>query len=564
MPHAATQAQAGSAVAPLRRRVFFWLFAANVASNIGSAIHDVGAGWLMTTLSPSPVMVSLVQAAAAFPLFLFALPAGALADVADRRRLLLAAQTLMGLAAAALGASVLLGDGHIPPVALLLLTLALGTGAALANPAWQTAMTDLVPREELPAAASLNSVSMNVSRAVGPAIGGLIVAALGAAAAFLFNAASFLGIIGALALWRYRRETPTAPPETLAGAMRAGVRYMAHSPPVRAVLVRTASFAFPASCLWALMPLVARDELGLRAAGYGLLLSCLGAGAVAATAVLPRLRARWSPNGLVVGATALYALMLATLALASGPLLPAIACAAMGLAGVAWVTMVTSLNVGAQTGVPSWVRARALACYLTVFYGGMAAGSAVWGFVAAHGAIAGLSGVRTALLAASGGMVLGLMTIAGFRLHEGLGEAHEYDRHWADPRGGAGISPGAGPVAVTVEYIIDAPDFAPFARAMDLVRRTRQRDGARTWVLTQDTADPRRWVEIFIVGSWGEHLRQHQRVTRADRVIQDRAKAFHRGEGPPRVSHLVAPGLSPLSVGAARDESAAGLHGAPK
>jgi hypothetical protein len=187
------------------------------------------------------------------------------------------------------------------------------------------------------------------------------------------------------------------------------------------------------------------------------------------------------------------------------------------------------------------VRARGLACYLTVFYGGMAAGSAAWGFVATHARVGGLSGIRTALLLASLGLVLGLGTLAWFRLHAGLGDGHEYDRHWADPHGAAEVPPEAGPVVITVEYEIDPGDAPAFAAAMDRVRRTRQRDGARTWLLTRDTADPRRWVELFTVDTWGEHLRQHDRVTRADRVIQERAKAFHRGASPPRVSHLVAP-----------------------
>jgi MFS family permease len=535
-----------SAVAPLRRPVFRWLFIANVISSIGSSMHDVGAGWLMTILAPSAIMVSLVQAAASFPLFVLALPAGALADVADRRRLLLAAQGLMAIIAGALGVSVLIGGGHIHPSVLLLLTLGLGCGSAAATPAWQTAMTDLVPREELPAAAGLNAVAQNVSRAVGPGIGGLLVAAMGPAAAFLFNAISFGVLIVALAGWRYRRPIPATPPESYLGAVRAGLRYIRHSPPLRAVLVRTASFVLFASGLWGLMPLIARQELGLGPSGYGLLYSCLGAGAVLTTFILPSLRRRWSGNTLVVAATMLYAGAMAAIAFWTIPML---ACAAMMLAGAAWVTNVTALNVSAQISAPGWVRGRAFSCYLTVFYGGMAAGSAAWGWVATHVSLVGLSGVGTALLLSGVLMVAALASMARYRLSAGeggVGAEHEYDRHWPRPAMAVGQVPGGAPVAITVEYRIDPSDFEAFALAMDEVRRTRQRDGAHTWMLTQDTSDPTRWVELFLVDSWAEHLRQHDRVTRADRRVQEHARSFHRGAAPPRISHLVATAEEPL------------------
>jgi MFS family permease len=520
-----------SPFSPLRHTIFRWLFIANAASNVGTWVHDVGAGWLMTTLAPTAVMVALVQAATSFPLFLFALPAGALADVVDRRRLLLGAQTLMAVVAASLAAAVFLTGGHISPWLLLVMTLALGIGAALTNPAWQAGMTELVPPEELHATVALNSVSMNLSRAVGPAIGGLIVSIAGPGAAFAFNALSFIGIIAALYRWPYRRPATTVPPERFTGAMRAGVRYIRHSPPLRAVLVRTASFILFASSIWALLPLVAHQQLGLKASGYGLLLSCLGAGALGATALLQRLRAGFSANELVIVASVLYAAALLILGSTDNT---AVACPAMALAGAGWVIMVVCLNTAAQTGAPAWVRARALACYIAVFYAGMAAGSTIWGFVATH------TSLGTALIASAAGMILGLASLPWFRIHASAIEEHSPSRHWAQPGLAAPVTEDAGPVVVTVEYHIDPADFAAFADAMDPVRRTRYRDGATTWLLTQDTADPTRWVEIFTVDSWAEHLRQHDRVTVADRRLQVRATAFHRGPGRPIVSHLVA------------------------
>ncbi len=517
-----------SAFAPLRRAAFRWLWIAALASNIGTWMNEVGAGWAMTKLSPSPLMVSLVQAATTLPMFLLSLPAGALADVVNRRRLMLGMQVGMLVIAGLLALAS--WNGLLSPQILLLSTLGLGIGAAMVNPAWQTAMTDLVPREELTAASALNSVSLNLSRAIGPALGGLLVARWGPTAAFALNAVSFVGIIVALLGWRYEPPKQAAPAERFLGALKAGVRYVRHSPTMRAQLVRTASFSVFGSCVWALMPLIARQHLELGASGYGSLLACLGTGAVAGTLLLPRLRVMMPPNTMVVAATLVFAAGMAGIGATRSVWL---AFPAMVAAGAAWVTMVVCLNVAAQSGTPPWVRARALACYFAVFFGGMALGSTVWGLVAQR------AGIPAALGIAAAGLVLGLTTIGRFRLAATSAEEIESSSHWEDPIVGREIGGSDGPVVVTVEYMVREEDAQAFCAAMIPVSQTRYRDGAFSWTLSRCTENPQRWLELFMVESWEEHLRQHRRVTMADRKLQAKASGFHAGPGRPKVSHFV-------------------------
>ncbi|HEV2764786.1 MAG TPA: MFS transporter, partial [Pyrinomonadaceae bacterium] len=356
-----------SAWSPLRIASFRALWLAAVASNVGTWMHNVGGEWLMTTLSPTPLVVALMQTAETAPTFLMALPAGALADIVDRRRLLLAAQGWMLAAAVALAVCTILGV--TTPAVLLLLTFALGLGAALNAPAWQAIMPELVGREELPAAVSLNSVAFNIARALGPALGGLVVAASGPWAVFLLNSVSFLGIIVVLYRWRREATESISPTERLLGAMRAGLRYARHAPELRNVLIRTGVFAACASALWAMLPLLARRELGLGAVGYGLLLGGLGFGAIGGAFVLPLARRRLSLNQTVVAGTVLFASATAGLAFTRSY---ALLWLAMAAGGLAWMASVSSFNTSVQTVVPAWVRARALALYLLVFFGSLA------------------------------------------------------------------------------------------------------------------------------------------------------------------------------------------------
>jgi MFS family permease len=502
---------------------------AALVSNIGTWMHDVGGVWLMISLTPSPIMVALMQTATSLPFFLLALPAGALADVVDRRRLLLVVQGWMVVAAAVLGALTLAGS--TTPWSLLALTFALGLGAAMNAPAWQAITPELVSREEVPSAVALSGVGVNLARAVGPALGGFIVAAAGPAAVFLLNALSCLGIIVVLYRWQRQPRRSALPPEHLLGALRAGARFVWHAPPLRTVLARAGVFILCGSALWALLPLIARREMGLDAVGYGVLLGCLGAGAVAGAAILPRLRRRVVVDRLAIGATIVFALVAVALATVRDVTW---LYAVLFVGGGAWIALMSSYNTAAQAAAPAWVRARALAVYLLVFQGGMAVGSALWGAVATR------AGSPIALLLAAAGLLLGLLAAARYRLAEGARLDLTPSLHWPQPA--VTVEPPAehGPVLVTVEYRIDPMQAVDFTRAMRQVRLERLRDGAMRWGLFHDPADPARYVETFLVESWVEHLRQHERVTLADREAEVRARSLHTGPTPLTVSHLIA------------------------
>ena len=491
-------------------------------------MHDVGAAWLMTTLSPSPVLVSLLQTATTLPVFILALPAGALADLVDRRRLLMFTQGWMCVAAGTLG--VLALAGLSTPWMLLAFTFALGLGAALNMPAWQATTPELVSREELPAAAALSGVAVNIARAVGPAMGGLIVAEIGAWAVFVLNAVSFIAVMIVLYRWHRSPRESVLPAERFLGAMRTGLRYLRHAPGLHAVIVRTLGFIVCGSAVWALLPLIARQELGLTSLGYGLLLGCLGLGAVAGAAALPWVRRKIGTDALAAGATVIWAG--ATLALAYVRVVGWLY-AVMAIGGAAWIGFMASLNAAAQTAVPSWVRARALAVYLLAFMGGMAGGSALWGTVAAY------EGIPFALTCAALGLVLGLPAAARYRLAADTDLDLTPSLHWPAPAVALEPDLEGGPVLVTVEYRIDPERSHEFSRTMHAQSRVRRRDGAIQWGLFVDVTDPGRYVETFVVESWAEHLRQHERVTVADRDLEDRTRSFHIGDTPPVVSHFI-------------------------
>src|SRR5215467_1741131 len=395
------QRRPDSAWAPLGEPLFRSLWIAAVVSYTGTWMQNMGAGWLMTQLSTSPLVVSLVQAAAAIPVFLVVLPAGALADMFDRRRLPLFTQSWMVVAALILGVLTLLGS--VNPWLLLLFTFLMGVGAVMNDPAWQAITPDVVSPERHASAVALNSAGFNVARAVGPALGGLVVAAAGSGWSFLLNAASFFGVILFLYTWKRAPHAPL-PARSLPAAIREGFRYVQGSPQVKSVLVRTGAFSIGASSLLALLPVVCQPH---GAQGYGFLLTCFGMGALAGAAVLPRLRVQYSVDGLVAGATVLFAIM--TFAAGQVHIFEWL-CLVLFTAGAAWIGILACFNVVAQTMCPSWMRARALSMYLLVLQGGMAIGSAIWGEVASH------QGVPEALAWSALAMVLGLATIRRHRL----------------------------------------------------------------------------------------------------------------------------------------------------
>jgi MFS family permease len=481
----------------------------------------------MTTLTTEPLLVALMQTASSLPLFLLAFPAGALADVVDRRRLLLMSQTWMMLVAATLGVVTLLGS--LTPWVLLACTCALGVGAAMNAPAWQAILPELVPRADLPPAVALGSVSFNVARALGPALGGLLVAASGPGPVFLLNAISFLGVVFVLLRWRRAPLASTLPPEDVVGAMRAGARYVRHHLPLRTVLVRSAVFVGFASAVWSLLPLVARRELGLGAVGYGVLLGCLGVGAVTGAWLLPGVRQRVAVDRLMMVATIAFAAAMAVVALVPAP---AVVGAALVIGGMAWMANMSSINTAAQTSVSTWVRARALAVSLLVIQGGMALGALAWG------SLANETSVADALLTASGGLLIGLVVASRFRLEDHEGLDYTLAPPVPDPPLAGDPDPD-GPVLVTVEYVVDPGRANDFLDAMRGLGRVRRRDGAELWGVFRDAADPTLFVETFTVGSWIEHMRQHGRMTVSDRELQAVVRGFHTGVAPPVVRHLL-------------------------
>lgn len=517
--------------APLRQRLFrlFWL--ANLASLIGTWVHQVGAAWLMAELSTSPLLIALVQAAASLPVAFLALPAGALADVLDRRALLLGAQLWMLAVVATLGGLTL--AGATGPVTLLVATVLLGVGAALNAPVWQAVLPELVDERELPAAVALGSVGFNVARAIGPALGGLLVAAGGAGVAFLVNAGSFLGVLGVVYLWKRERPSGGLPAEDVASAVVGGLRYVRHHGELRAVLVRVAAFMVCGSALWSLLPVIAKQELGMDALRYGLLLGSLGVGAVSGAFFLARVREALSMDALVAGAT----LLLAGVIAAVGQLrsLPGL-CAVLLVGGLAWLALLSSFNTAVQVLVPSWVRGRAVAVYLLVFALGSTLGSAGWGW------LAGRTSTGAALLGSAVAMAGTLVLIPLFRLPRGRPEGLGPSLHWPAPLLAGEPADEAGPVLIEVEYRIDPATAAEFSAALAELARARRRTGAYAWRVGRDLEDPSRRVEHFLVASWTAHLRQHERVSEADRALQERVRALHLSSQAPRVRHLLVEG----------------------
>ena len=517
-----------SAWSPLRHTLFRAVWISSVVSNIGTWMQDVGAAWLMTSLSSSPLMVALLQTATSLPFFLLALPAGALADVIDRRRLLLFTQGWMLAAAAGLGVMTI--GGATTPWILLAFSFALGIGTAMSMPVWQATIPELVSQDELPAAVTLGGVGFNVARAIGPAFGGFIVAAAGSGAVFFLNAASFIGVILVLSRWRRPASERVLPPEHVTGAIRAGVRYVRHAQELRAVLVRTCVFILCSSAVWALLPLLARRVLGINALAYGVLLGFLGLGSVVCASILPRMRQHLSVDLLVGGATLLFAMATVSLAYFHHY---GVLCGVMAVGGIAWMALMSSFNVAAQTAAPAWVRARVLSVYLLVFMGGMAAGSVLWGAVATR------TGIPLALVIAAGGLVVGLGVAPRYRLQGAQQLDLTPSMHWPEPTVVIEPHPDQGPVLVMLEYRIDPERSRDFTLAMQAMKRARQRGGAIRWGLFRDAADASRYVESFVVESWAEHLRQHERVTIADRAAEDYVRVFHLGENPPIVSHFI-------------------------
>ncbi len=530
-----TTAAKNSAWSPLRIPVFRTLWIATLASNIGTWMHDIGAGWLMTSLAPSPVMVALIQTATTLPIFLLVIPAGALSDIIDRRRYLIAIQLWLAVVAALLGFLTL--AGFTTAWILIVMTFAMGLGSAMMMPAWAALTPELVPRNELQATIALNSLGMNVARAIGPALAGTIVSLFGAGAVFVLNALSYAGIIWVLTRWRREVLPSELPSERFFGAMRTGFRFVRHAPELQAAVMRGFGFFLFTSASWALLPLIAKSLVNGGPQAFGILVGSVGAGAVGGALVLPTLRAKFSADLLVAAATLLYAA--AMLGLASMDRL-AILSLVMALSGVAWITVLSSLQVAAQMALPDWVRSRGLAVFMAIVMGSMALGSLLWGKMAE------LVGVPHALEIAAIGAVAAVAVTWRWRI-SGFEKANlTPSMHWPTPVTRPDVTADRGPVLVTIQYDVQSQQRIRFLRALRTLGKRRRRDGAFAWSIFEHTELPDHFIETFSVESWLEHLRQHQRVTDADRVLQASIQDLLVAGSRPIVTHYVAPEVRAL------------------
>jgi predicted MFS family arabinose efflux permease len=446
----------------------------------------------------------------------------------DRRRFLLITQAAMLIAAAALG--VLAIAGEITPWLLLALIFAVGTGQALTSPTWQTLQPELVTADERQQAISLGAVNQNLARAVGPAIGGIVLAVSSAGTVFLINAVTFVAVIAVIARWRGSRPASALPREHVGEAIRAGSRYLTASPALRVILLRAGLFVFFASAIWALLPLTARSQLHLGSGGYGLLLGGVGVGAVAGALLLPRLRSRLSPGALLT----IGSLGMAAVALVLGYVhVIALVAVALAVSGLTWILALSTLNSLYQLTLPSWVKARGMAFYLVVFQGGTAVGSAVLGLAAQH------AGLSPTLLIAAVGLAIGPLVGLRYRFRPIPPQEFLPSGDWPQPHLAAG-SPAGGPVLVTAEYRALPAREADLVAALREARFSRRRTGASSWRVWQDSSDPSRILEQFVVASWAEHLRQHARVTQRDQARLDKVRALTAPDSPTTVTHWLA------------------------
>ena len=526
--------------APLGIALFRDRWIASTISAVGTWMQDTAGTWLMTVLTASPLLIALMQTVASLPDLLLGLLAGATADIFDRRRLLIFWQIWMLVSVAVL--AVLTFLGHISPWALLAFTFLLNIGSAMNNPAWQAIVPELVPRELIPDTVSLNAASNNLARALGPALGGLMVAGFsrvhtGAGSVFFLNALSFAGVIWVLVQWKRTPLFKSAlPAERIAGSIRSGLRYVRYSPRLQSSLIRAFTFTFFVSGIWSLLAVVAKRDLRAGALGYGVLNGSLGVGAVVAATQLPKIRKRFTADTILAASTIYQALTLVALALVHTPwvVIPMLL-----VSGFAWTSTMSQLNVSVQLAVPAWVQARALGTYLMTFQGGMALGSMTWGFVAEHGS------TGRALLAAGAGLLVTLPMVRRFHIVQGDVPDHTpYVFRRPAPElaavpGATENDPSEGPVRITVDYHVPLARYTEFTHAIYELRGVRLRDGAMRWGIFREAENPEHLIESFVMESWLEYLRSRERATAADTVIRDRVYAMHDGLGRPTVSHQI-------------------------
>lgn len=521
-------AYTSSTLAPLRHETYRTIWFASIASNFGGLIQAVGAAWMMTMITSSGDMVALVQTSTALPIMLFSLVSGALADSFDRRRVMLTAQCFM-LAVSAL-LSVFAFLGILSPWLLLFFTFLLGCGTALNNPSWQASVGDMVPRADLPGAVTLNSVGFNITRSVGPAIGGMIVAAAGAAAAFAVNTMSYFALIYALLRWKPTYPATTLPREALGSAIFAGLRYISMSPNLQKVMLRGLIFGISASSILALLPIVALELVVGGPLTYGLMLGSFGIGAIGGAVLNARLRERFSSETIVRLSFAGFAL---SAVIAAFSPISALTCAGLVISGACWVLALSLFNTIVQLSTPRWVVGRALSLYQTVTFGGIAGGSWIWGIAADN------YGVANALLLSAGVMLFGIVIGLKFAMPAFASLNLDPLNRFTEPSLGLDITPRSGPVVIQVDYEIDDSDVPEFLMLMGERRRIRIRDGARNWALMRDLEKPGSWTETYHTPTWVEYIRHNQRRTQVDGENTDRLRALHRGEAGPHVHRMI-------------------------
>jgi MFS family permease len=509
---------------PLHVPLFRNLLVADLVSDMGTFMQGVGAAWLMVSQGAGALLVALTQTASAFPFFLLALPAGALGDIFDRRKLILTTELWMFSVAVVLAVLTVL---HlITPWALLALTLALSIGDALEAPTWRAVLPEVVPQEGLMPAIALNGIEFNLARAIGPALGGFLIAASGIATVFSLNAASYLGVLWVIARWKRPPRQLDSLRETVLGAIRAAVRYTRNAPDILTVLGRIGSIMFFASAFWALLPTVAH-ELRQSATLYGLLLTVFGAGAVLGAMLLQRTRSLFSSDELLAVGTTIFAAALWGVAAFHSIVLLSLA---ILVGGAAWTAIISLMTTVMQNLAPDWIRARAMAVFMLVYMGTWTAGSAFWGYVASH------RGTHFSLIAASIGIAVCPILVLISRLPDTPVDLGAWD-HWGKPMLVGEVDPSQGPVLVTVEYEVDPQKADEFLEALHKFARVRRRDGASRWGVYRDTEHPTHYVETFIVESWAEHLRQHERLTRGDRDLEENVSRFE--SKPIKVRHFI-------------------------
>jgi MFS family permease len=521
---------------PLRVPTFRNLLIADVVSDIGTFMQGVGAAWMMVSLGAGPAYVALTQTASSLPFFLLALPAGSAGDIFDRRKLILATESwMMGVA---LLLAVLTICGLMSPWLLLLLTFALSAGDAIETPTWRAILPELVPEEDLAAASALNGIEFNLARAVGPALAGMVIAAAGVATAFVVNVASFLGVILVVAKWKRPIRKRSVPRETLAGATVAAIRYVRNSPAILTVVLRTGVVMFFSSSLFALLPSVART-VNKTATGYGLLLGCFGLGAIAGAFIMQWARGRWSTEVVVSAGVTILGFVLVTMSVLHklSTLSPV-----LFIGGAAWVIFISLINALVQSLAPDWVRARVLAIFILVYQGGFALGSAFWG------ALAQRTSLQVALMYAGIGTIGSVAFVLFAKLPDSTVDLSPWN-HWRAPIVVEEVEAQLrqGPVLVTVEYQVVREREAEFVQAMNEYARIRRRDGGYRWGIFRDTETANRFLETFLVNSWAEHLRQHERQTQSDEALEQRIRTCIAIE--PKVHHLIAANARETSLG---------------